>query len=158
MPGAAPEGPAHAPDKAPLTAEQFNAWKQQQDAKAAQVLLCFVSQTPPQARRKAKPQACASAALGFSIYVVALSLFSLLASPPESRPLCPEQLQPVQERAAAAAQRKADILVGHVAPNGTRVVPVTLCPLACFLWNCEARGERAGRELYELHPELFEDY
>ncbi|KAK9842025.1 hypothetical protein WJX81_004654 [Elliptochloris bilobata] len=72
MPGAAPEATAPAPDKQPLTAEQFSAWKQHRDAQAA------------------------------------------------------------QDKAVAAEQRRADILAGKVAPN--------------------------GRELYELHPELFEDY
>jgi hypothetical protein len=63
-----------------------------------------------------------------------------------------------QAKATEAQQRREDILAGRVLPNGA--------PRAC----CKARQGRqgtpvsqfarvhAGRELYELHPELFEDY
>jgi len=72
MPGLAPEGRPSEPGKQPLTAQEYNLWKQRQNALAA------------------------------------------------------------KERAAAADKRRSDILEGKIAPN--------------------------GRELYELHPEVFEGY
>ena len=143
MPGAAPEGPAQAPDKAPLTAEQFSAWKQQRDAKAEQVLLCFCQ---PVAHRKlrgrAKLRACLCAA--WALCAGWLSPYcSICWRLCRSGALCaPEQLPPVQERAAAAAQRKADILAGHVAPNGAQCDSVSACKAAWPLWNHDACGER----------------
>ena len=64
----------------------------------------------------------------------------------------------VQAKAAEAQQRREDILAGRVLPNGAPA-PVAKArqgrqgtPASQF-----ARVP-AGRELYELHPELFEDY